>query len=311
MKFHAISVLLYFFSFTSSALGRVITTSEAVSSASESIRIRESSEISAAARVDGKHLVEWTAKLVDTIIKAVRELENKKKRSFTTSWVSQARREYPEHNALCVHGDWEHSFVDYTQEHVELKLDPAGVRTYGYDCFVFVSGGFHRKGDGGYENWAYSGLADRNDNRVEFFRIESPPSEAQAPETPPVVNPDPIRSTPDGVYLVNCKKDGMVSSGVAYYKNLRDSGNWGQQPDDYVDVTHGWLTNWERSGWVVFPSTNTLFSWSIVSDGQGLQDYQRAGNAANRYVNFNVYKDKEAELYVRDGWHCNSMYWAY
>lgn len=51
------------------------------------------------------------------------------------------------------------------------------------------------------------------------------------------------RNTSDGVYLVNCFKDGQISSGVAYYSFL--GNNDGQLPTAYIDVTKGSFVHWE------------------------------------------------------------------
>ena len=53
---------------------------------------------------------------------------------------------------------------------------------------------------------------------------------------------------PDGCYFLNCStNDGKVKSIVAYYKNIPDGGNTGQQPDDIAVVTVGSLVTWETT----------------------------------------------------------------
>ena len=69
--------------------------------------------------------------------------------------------------------------------------------------------------------------------------VHPPPS-----KTPP----SPIRSHPDGVYFVNCQRGNEISSGLAYYRNLNPGANDGQQPDAYVDVSHGSFITWEDAG---------------------------------------------------------------
>lgn len=126
----------------------------------------------------------------------------------------------------------------------------------------------------------------------------------------------PVRYAPggQGIYLLNCYRGSEASSGVAFYWQLRDGGNWGQRPDDYVDVTHGSLTDFSTAGSVVFPSTNTKFSWSgFDNTGGALADYAAPGVANNGYVNFWIYKDKPTNnlLYSVDGWDCYSQYWGF
>jgi hypothetical protein len=53
----------------------------------------------------------------------------------------------------------------------------------------------------------------------------------------------PVRTTNDGVYLVNCFKDNQVSSGIAYYSFL--GNNDGKQPTAYIDVSKGQNIQWE------------------------------------------------------------------
>ena len=122
----------------------------------------------------------------------------------------------------------------------------------------------------------------------------------------------------------------MVSSGVAYYKHLKDGGNWGTQPDDYIDTSHGSYMDWEKPGsgtyrnrqWsLLFLTANksypvtfgngTRFTWSIIDDAQSRPNYSGVGNADNSYVQFFVYKDTGTQLYERDGWKCNTIYWAF
>ena len=47
------------------------------------------------------------------------------------------------------------------------ELDVVGKRTYKWVEFT-GEGEFVRSGDGGYRNWAFAGVFDRDDNRLEF-----------------------------------------------------------------------------------------------------------------------------------------------
>lgn len=64
--------------------------------------------------------------------------------------------------------------------------------------------------------------------------------------------------------MVNCQKDAVISSGVAYYKQLRDGGAWGEQPDDYVDTSHGVYTNWEIPGHGMSRNAESLYRFEIT-----------------------------------------------
>lgn len=71
------------------------------------------------------------------------------------------------------------------------------------------------------------------------------------PEEPvlPPKTPERSPNAQDGNYFVNCQhSDGTVSSGVAYYSDMKPGENVNQQPNDYMDVTHGTLYNWEQTG---------------------------------------------------------------
>lgn len=151
------------------------------------------------------------------------------------------------------------------------------------------------------------------------------------PETPVLPPMTPVRASNanDGNYFVNCQHpDGTLSSGVAYYANLNPGANIYQQPDDYVDVTHGSHYNWEQIGKgmyslddsrvtiakhsiVVFPSTQTTVRWSIFGDSQNRASGESAGTADNGWQNFWTYKDSGNFLYEIDSWTCNSVYWAF
>ncbi|KAK5956987.1 hypothetical protein OHC33_001356 [Knufia fluminis] len=143
--------------------------------------------------------------------------------------------------------------------------------------------------------------------------LTPPPNELPYTPTDPIVPERPTRLTNgDGIYMVNCQKDAVISSGVAYYKQLRDGGAWGEQPDDYVDTSHGVYTNWEMPGNVTFSSINATVSWKIDNDAQMQTDFAAVGTADNTYVNFWVYKDKQPNtLYTLYGWNCTSVYWGY
>jgi hypothetical protein len=129
---------------------------------------------------------------------------------------------------------------------------------------------------------------------------------------PPPTNPTRQNlADTDGNYFVNCKDShGTVSSGMAYYKNLDPGSNVGQQPDDYIDVTHGSLVTWESTGVVAFNS-GVPVHWSIFGNAQDLGPNQSAGTADNMYEHFWVYKDAQEWLYSVDDCNCYLIYWAF
>lgn len=135
-----------------------------------------------------------------------------------------------------------------------------------------------------------------------------------------------VRTTTDGVYLVNCFKGNKISSGIAYYANL--SNNDGQQPTSYINVTQGSNVIWEGTpgsgektrydpSWALanvilgtFPDGNKV-SWSIVANAGTMAAYSNVGTAGNNFEHWNVYKDKYRLLYEVDGWQCFTVYWCF
>ncbi|KAH7350893.1 hypothetical protein BKA65DRAFT_246865 [Rhexocercosporidium sp. MPI-PUGE-AT-0058] len=118
-----------------------------------------------------------------------------------------------------------------------------------------------------------------------------------------------VRTTNDGVYLVNCFKGDQISSGIAYYSFL--GNNDGQQPTAYIDIAKGSNVTWEGSlGSGTFPDGNVV-RWSIVANAGSLATYSNVGIASNLEEHWNVYKDKYRLLYEVDGWQCYTVYWCF
>ncbi|KAH7305078.1 hypothetical protein BKA65DRAFT_415927 [Rhexocercosporidium sp. MPI-PUGE-AT-0058] len=117
------------------------------------------------------------------------------------------------------------------------------------------------------------------------------------------------RNTQDGVYFVNCFRGDEKSSGLAYYSHF--GNNDGQQPDDYVDVTHGDLTWWENGGSATFASSGHTVTWNLAEDAGRSELYTRVGFADKLDEKWNVYRDSYRMLYERDGWQCFVLFWAF
>ena len=62
---------------------------------------------------------------------------------------------------------------------------------------------------------------------------------------------------------------------------------------------------------VVFPKTSVAVHWSIFGGSQGLGLNASAGTSDNGFQKFWVYKDSGTFLYSRDGWRCDSIYFAF
>jgi hypothetical protein len=80
-------------------------------------------------------------------------------RSFTTTTVDNLRDHFPDYNIMVAHGtSFRQTFQNSAHNHYELAVTPP--RTKGYEIYVFKSGEFWLNGDGGYENYCYSGTYD-------------------------------------------------------------------------------------------------------------------------------------------------------
>ncbi|KAF8997744.1 hypothetical protein BDQ17DRAFT_1362942 [Cyathus striatus] len=81
---------------------------------------------------------------------------------YTQDLVQKTAQQHPRFNIVVCHTDHEKKFdgkegVDWGHSHQEFKARVGG--TIGYEIYWFKSGWFHRKGDGGYLNWSWSGNA--------------------------------------------------------------------------------------------------------------------------------------------------------
>jgi hypothetical protein len=243
---------------------------------------------------------------------------------FTRNFIAKVRNQFPEKNALIVHSNHTANFVGSVTQSFDL-LAPTPIHV-SYQWYVFDSGTFTLQGDGGDNNVLFAGNVQQTADQTWVFSSAIPPPNpglsnpgnssgtgTGSGTAAGTVNPtptQPIRSHPDGVYFVNCTRGSEVSSGLAYYKQLRDGGNDGQQPDDYVDVVHGSFTSWERSGSQIF-SNGTNFSWNILPAAQQAQFLAPVGSASNTFNNYVVYKDNGRVLYTVDGFECRTLYWCF
>jgi hypothetical protein len=94
--------------------------------------------------------------------------ETAKREAFTKGFVEQAGQQHPDYNVVIVHPPHTAS-GEYIHQHQELPMDPAGIRTIGYDIYLAKKGrpfSLELHGDGGYINWAYVGEFDRNNGTI-------------------------------------------------------------------------------------------------------------------------------------------------
>jgi hypothetical protein len=105
---------------------------------------------------------------VSNLVLKVAGDENAKREAFTKGFVEQAAQQYPGYNVVLVHTAHATS-GEYVHQHHELPMDPAGVRTIGYEIYFAKKGrpfSLELRGDGGFINWAYLGEFNRNGQTI-------------------------------------------------------------------------------------------------------------------------------------------------
>jgi hypothetical protein len=79
---------------------------------------------------------------------------------WTKSSIVELHKQFPDKNVFIAHTKYEYrNLQGWDKAHYELDTKCFG-RTKGYDIFVFDSGEFELKGDGGWANWAFVGNRD-------------------------------------------------------------------------------------------------------------------------------------------------------
>jgi len=95
-------------------------------------------------------------------------------RDFRNGWTQQqlgvVTAANPHKNVMIVYPAHDASkLVNCATSILECKCPNSGI-TMTYQCYVFDSGPFTLKGDGGYLNWAFAGNFVRNKNEVTFSK---------------------------------------------------------------------------------------------------------------------------------------------
>ncbi|KAI7364990.1 hypothetical protein KC354_g5235 [Hortaea werneckii] len=97
---------------------------------------------------------------------------NKSDQEFRNSWtqstLSQVSSQNSGRNIMIVYPNHTQNFVNSQQSTLPCQC-PSG-NTITYTCYVFDSGDFELKGDGGYLNWAFTGNFKRNGSKVTFSK---------------------------------------------------------------------------------------------------------------------------------------------
>jgi hypothetical protein len=229
--------------------------------------------------------------ITDNIIKN----ENAGREKFTTTFVDEASREYPDYNVVIIHPDHDVS-GEFTHQHRELNMDLIGIRTVGYDIyFARKTRAFSltNKGDGGFINWAFSGdfIREGKDGKTITAFYSIPPGTLNT----------------EVVYLSNCESSQGKSSEMNYYRYVADSKN-GQQPEATAVVAHGQTVTWEGQPIVgEFPDKNR-FTSNITDHNGPLLSVK--GSGSNIYHGFTCYQDNYRALYRDGDKTCNSVYFC-
>ncbi|KAF9553679.1 hypothetical protein CPC08DRAFT_754094 [Agrocybe pediades] len=104
---------------------------------------------------------------VGNLVNAITDRISKDKQmreGWTRAMVDELKSKYPGFNFVVCHVRHSKQFVgqpqkDWFHAHKEIKVSFG--RTIGYDIYWFKEGVFHRLGDGGWLNWAYSGKVSK------------------------------------------------------------------------------------------------------------------------------------------------------
>lgn len=144
-------------------------------------RRASSKDVSITSRSTSKRQLDIAAdilSIVDSVFELVGDIDDaqhEQESSFTTQTGGDLAAQYPGWNILIYHDtDSYFEYVNGYHQHVELELVDGLGTSKGYEVWVFESGTFQLAGDGGYENWYFSGSWDEpSEGYVEFYSMMS------------------------------------------------------------------------------------------------------------------------------------------
>ncbi|KAJ7523640.1 hypothetical protein O6H91_18G056500 [Diphasiastrum complanatum] len=91
-------------------------------------------------------------------------------RERATQLISEHfRHAFPKYNVMVVHSQHLTSFEDSVHTHIEIKTSFFG--TTGFEVYIFKRGFFTLLGDGGFQNWCFSGNFKRDGSKVTFYDL--------------------------------------------------------------------------------------------------------------------------------------------
>jgi len=120
---------------------------------------------------------------IDGIVMAFKKLsaevkqDNINRGAFTKGTISTLRQKHPKYNFVMCHTKHTKNFAgtegkDWYHDHREFDIKVGG--TIGFEIYGFTSGEFTRKGDGGWQNWAYDGKITKTDQKGKHLVFSKP-----------------------------------------------------------------------------------------------------------------------------------------
>jgi hypothetical protein len=107
------------------------------------------------------------------------EKQHELESTFTQAVVQNISGELPKWNVIMYHDDNSvASFYNYTSNSTELDLH-CFFKHQGYTIYIFEWGNFTLAGDGGFENWCFTGSYQQNGNQVTFYSMDPTPPASQ------------------------------------------------------------------------------------------------------------------------------------
>ncbi|KAK4999581.1 hypothetical protein LTR66_001412 [Elasticomyces elasticus] len=107
--------------------------------------------------------------VVSIVQGVINENKDKDVRSgWTQSTLGKVMDKFPGKNAIIVWTEHDASGLRGSQQGNLMCPCPNQNKTMTYKCYVFDSGDFHLKGDGGYLNWAFAGKYNRHGKDLSF-----------------------------------------------------------------------------------------------------------------------------------------------
>ncbi|TFL04429.1 hypothetical protein BDV98DRAFT_316565 [Pterulicium gracile] len=118
----------------------------------------------------------WVTMLYEGIMNALSgDGDEDARGEYVTEHVSALREKHPEFNIIMAHTKHDMSFEEPCYHaHVEFDRPFPFPGTIGYEIYLARRGNFTLTGDGGYQNWAYSGYISADDENEKDLTVHAP-----------------------------------------------------------------------------------------------------------------------------------------